>query len=376
MVVLKPSGNMDKTDAKETSKTGNLFSDLIENTNLQNKSKESNVEEELKDKETDVTEILVETSMKRSLEEDENIHVTKSRKVDDVNEGFVISVPISEETIAISETGSQSLTSDSFTSEERTVNYVYSEADANTAPQSVVEAKDIGSVPETSRNDAVQTTTEQEFQLELQSTTNNNPQVQVVVEQEVSTTEENEESATAADSLTDRTTAINTATVAAPQGVNPAMMSNLLHTAAAVAASQNAAAATVQVVPGQSTGTIQLVPENEVQNTQTLMANGIAPQGVTQLEDGKPNTQPVFTYLVTSQGTLIAAHSSDGTQLISPPSTEAGSVKKRKNSKNKSDKIEDDDCEFLAKKPNLTGLTLNVNRSILKNNNNWHKGCI
>uniref|UniRef100_H2YBR6 Paired domain-containing protein n=1 Tax=Ciona savignyi TaxID=51511 RepID=H2YBR6_CIOSA len=111
----------------------------------------------------------------------------------------------------------------------------------------------------------------------------------------------------------------NTATVAAPQGVNPSMMSNLLHTAAAVAASQNAAAATVQVIPGQAAGTIQLVPASEVQKTREMMAAGLAPQSINQAgeDTSKTNNQPVFTYLVTSQGTLIAAHASDGSELIS-----------------------------------------------------------
>ena len=110
----------------------------------------------------------------------------------------------------------------------------------------------------------------------------------------------------------------NTATVAAPQGVNPAMMSNLLHTAAAVAAAQNVAAATVQVIPGQAAGTIQLVPASEVQRTQELMAAGLPPQNINQsAEEIAKITQPVFSYLVTSQGTLIAAHASDGSELIS-----------------------------------------------------------
>nr|XP_039272796.1 uncharacterized protein LOC120347049 isoform X6 [Styela clava] len=168
------------------------------------------------------------------------------------------------------------------------------------------------------------------FSLELE---NNQPQVQVVVEQEVN----DEDMAVLEKPIKkekdkkQKRSVNNTATVAAPQGVNPAMMSNLLHTAAAVAASQNAAAATVQVVPGQATGTIQLVPASEVQNTQALMASGIAPQSLSPQtigmgEDGKPHiipqptNQPVFTYLVTSQGTLISAHSSDGTPLISPAS--------------------------------------------------------
>lgn len=167
----------------------------------------------------------------------------------------------------------------------------------------------------------------QDFSLEL-GEDNGQPQVQVVVEQEIA-----EDNSMVYENIKPeakyKKSSNNTATVAAPQGVNPAMMSNLLHTAAAVAASQNAAAATVQVVPGQATGTIQLVPSSEVQNTQTLMASGIAPQSLSPQtigmgEDGKPHvipqptSQPVFTYLVTSQGTLIAAHSSDGTPLISP----------------------------------------------------------
>ena len=127
----------------------------------------------------------------------------------------------------------------------------------------------------------------------------------------------------------------NTATVAAPQGVNPAMMSNLLHTAAAVAAAQNVAAATVQVIPGQAAGTIQLVPAADVQRTQELMAAGMPPQNVNQTpEELAKNTQPVFSYLVTSQGTLIAAHASDGSELISGSS--AASKTKRYNKGRKS----------------------------------------
>ena len=134
----------------------------------------------------------------------------------------------------------------------------------------------------------------------------------------------------------------NTATVAAPQGVNPAMMSNLLHTAAAVAAAQNVAAATVQVIPGQAAGTIQLVPASEVQRTQELMAAGMPPQNVNQSpEELAKNSQPVFSYLVTSQGTLIAAHASDGSELISGSSGSAkvikriGSGRSRKTGKHK-----------------------------------------
>lgn len=123
----------------------------------------------------------------------------------------------------------------------------------------------------------------------------------------------------------------NTATVAAPQGVNPAMMSNLLHTAAAVAAAQNVAAATVQVIPGQSAGTIQLVPATDVQRTQELMAAGMPPQNVNQSpEELAKITQPVFSYLVTSQGTLIAAHASDGTELISGSSNDSETIAKPK----------------------------------------------
>ena len=122
----------------------------------------------------------------------------------------------------------------------------------------------------------------------------------------------------------------NTATVAAPQGVNPAMMSNLLHTAAAVAATQNVAAATVQVIPGHSAGTIQLVPASDVQRTQELMAAGLPPQNVNQSpEELAKITQPVFSYLVTSQGTLIAAHASDGTELISSSSNDSDKTPKR-----------------------------------------------
>ena len=121
----------------------------------------------------------------------------------------------------------------------------------------------------------------------------------------------------------------NTATVAAPQGVNPAMMSNLLHTAAAVAAAQNVAAATVQVIPGQAAGTIQLVPATEVQKTQELMAAGLPPQNMNQSpEEMAKNAQPVFSYLVTSQGTLIAAHASDGSELISGSNSSAKTVKR------------------------------------------------
>jgi len=110
----------------------------------------------------------------------------------------------------------------------------------------------------------------------------------------------------------------STATVAAPHGVNPSMMSDLLHTAAAVAASQQVAAATVQVLPGQTAGTIQLVTGNNVQKTQDMMAAGIVPQLVNQPkeEQSKYSGQTIFTYLVTSQGTLVAAHSSDGNELI------------------------------------------------------------
>ena len=127
----------------------------------------------------------------------------------------------------------------------------------------------------------------------------------------------------------------NTATVAAPHGVNPAMMSNLLHTAAAVALSQNAAAATVQVIPGHSAGTIQLVQLDDIQKTQELMAAGMPSQAAGQPGEDKSNQQ-VFTYLVTSQGTLIAAHASDGSELISGANTPSNQkkIKKRAAPKN------------------------------------------
>lgn len=181
--------------------------------------------------------------------------------------------------------------------------------------------------------ETVMTTDAQAEEFTLDMMTDKQAQVQVVVEQEVSDEVAMIPERTEPKAKKAKRSLSNTATVAAPQGVNPAMMSNLLHTAAAVAASQNAAAATVQVVPGQATGTIQLVPASEVQNTQTLMASGIAPQSLSPQtigvgEDGKPQiipqptNQPVFTYLVTSQGTLISAHSSDGTPLISPAEAE------------------------------------------------------
>nr|CAB96397.1 transcription factor [Phallusia mammillata] len=56
-----------------------------------------------------------------------------------------------------------------------------------------------------------------------------------------------------------------------------------------------------------------------------MMAAGIAPQSVNQSAEDAAKTPPqtTFTYLVTSQGTLIAAHSSDGTELISNSSAAA-----------------------------------------------------
>ena len=129
----------------------------------------------------------------------------------------------------------------------------------------------------------------------------------------------------------------NTATVAAPHGVNPAMMSNLLHTAAAVALSQNAAAATVQVIPGHSAGTIQLVQLDDIQKTQELMAAGMPSQAASQPGEDKTNQQ-VFTYLVTSQGTLIAAHASDGSELISGANTTGNQKKAKKRAAPKNQK--------------------------------------
>lgn len=129
----------------------------------------------------------------------------------------------------------------------------------------------------------------------------------------------------------------NTATVAAPHGVNPAMMSNLLHTAAAVALSQNAAAATVQVIPGHSAGTIQLVQLDDIQKTQELMAAGMPSQAASQPGEDKSNQQ-VFTYLVTSQGTLIAAHASDGSELISGANTPGNQKKAKKRAAPKNQK--------------------------------------
>ena len=129
----------------------------------------------------------------------------------------------------------------------------------------------------------------------------------------------------------------NTATVAAPHGVNSAMMSNLLHTAAAVALSQNAAAATVQVIPGHSAGTIQLVQLDDIQKTQELMAAGMPSQAASQPGEDKTNQQ-VFTYLVTSQGTLIAAHASDGSELISGANTPGNQKKAKKRAAPKNQK--------------------------------------
>jgi len=163
-------------------------------------------------------------------------------------------------------------------------------------------------------------------------------EVQIVVEQDPPNDLPSKSSETAVQT-NEENQQTSTATVAAPHGINPSIMSNLLHTAAAVAASQNAAAATVQVIPGQPAGTIQLVQESDVQRTQAMMAAGVAPQSIGQNGEDtlKPN-QTVFTYLVTSQGTLIAAHSSDGTELISnsasqPKSTRKGGSGKRRQSK-------------------------------------------
>lgn len=191
---------------------------------------------------------------------------------------------------------------------------------------------------EVAEEETVMTTDNASDDFSLDMIGDKHTQVQVVVEQEVSDDNLIPQIRSDPKPKKQKRSLSNTATVAAPQGVNPAMMSNLLHTAAAVAASQNAAAATVQVVPGQATGTIQLVPASEVQNTQTLMASGIAPQSLSPQtigvgEDGKPQmipqptNQPVFTYLVTSQGTLISAHSSDGTPLISPAESEKNTNK-------------------------------------------------
>ncbi|CAK8687873.1 unnamed protein product [Clavelina lepadiformis] len=171
-------------------------------------------------------------------------------------------------------------------------------------------------------------------------------QVQIVVEQDVDPPGEKQgqEFYAQTDNFQQKVEALpeqqqtNTATVAAPQGVNPSMMSNLLHTAAAVAAAQNAAAATVQVVPGQAAGTIQLVPASEVQKTQELMAIGLPPQNVNQAgEEITKSNQTVFSYLVTSQGTLIAAHASDGSELIS--STQSPAAKPKRTSAGKARKL-------------------------------------
>ena len=124
--------------------------------------------------------------------------------------------------------------------------------------------------------------------------------------------------------------ATSTATVAAPHGVNPSMMSDLLHTAAAVANAQGVAAATVQVLPGQPAGTIQLVSAENVSKTQEMMSRGIVPQLVCQPkeEQEKYKDQTIFTYLVTSQGTLVAANSSDGNELITGGATPAANKKR------------------------------------------------
>ena len=131
--------------------------------------------------------------------------------------------------------------------------------------------------------------------------------------------------------------ATSTATVAAPHGVNPSMMSDLLHTAAAVAAAQGVAAATVQVLPGQPAGTIQLVSAENVSKTQEMMARGIVPQLVCQPkeEQEKYKDQTIFTYLVTSQGTLVAANSSDGNELITGGATPANNKKRGPQRKSK-----------------------------------------
>ena len=147
--------------------------------------------------------------------------------------------------------------------------------------------------------------------------------VEATQQQEVNTPQQPQPSITAQ-------SATSTATVAAPHGVNPSMMSDLLHTAAAVAAAQQVAAATVQVLPGQPAGTIQLVSAENVSKTQEMMARGVVPQLVCQPkeEQEKYKNQTIFTYLVTSQGTLVAANSSDGNELITGGATPANNKKR------------------------------------------------
>ncbi|XP_026692702.2 transcription factor protein isoform X3 [Ciona intestinalis] len=264
---------------------------------------------------------MAKSTVKRSAAESDNLHLPKVLKQEDILE---TAQPKTDELLL---TVDQAGNADDHDHEKQMLELVDAAAHATSYTEEVVVQEDAKS-----NNDIDNSSTGILGDLSnLGSDTTNGP-VQIVVEQGDIKGDylDQEDYQIDTSSVEPEPQQTNTATVAAPQGVNPSMMSNLLHTAAAVAASQNAAAATVQVIPGQAAGTIQLVPAADVQKTREMMAAGLSPQSVNQSgeESGKPSNQPVFTYLVTSQGTLIAAHASDGSELISGSN---GTKPKRKN---------------------------------------------